>query len=179
MEVWKDIKGYEGVYQVSSFGRVRSLDHYASNGVSEILYKGVVLSQNKSLPYNTVRLRRKTYYVHRLVAEAFLPNKNNYIEVNHKDENKRNNNVQNLEWCDRKYNNNYGTAKERRALKTRGRTINNKPIEQYTAEGQLVKTYISALEASKETGIDNSSICKVAKGKLQSAGGFGWRWLCG
>ena len=118
-EIWKDILGYEGLYQVSSFGRVRSLDRYVEYSNGRIhLHKGKVLSLLKgeygyiqvSLYYN-----RKMYkkYVHRLVAEAFLLNPDNLPEVNHIDEDKSNNSVDNLEWCTAKYNNNYGTARIR------------------------------------------------------------------
>lgn len=179
MEIWKDIKGYEGIYQVSNCGQVRSLDHYASNGAADILYKGVILSQNKSLPYNTVRLRKKTHYVHRLVAEAFVLNESGCAEVNHKDENKRNNNADNLEWCSKQYNLNYGTARERSASKKRGVQINNKPIMQCTIKGEPMSVYDSASKASVATGVDNSTICKAANGKKKTAGGFCWRWLNG
>ena len=114
-EIWRPIEGYEGLYEVSSYGRVRSLDRYDNRNCFR---KGKVLSLLKgeygyiqvSLYYN-----RKMYkkYVHRLVAEAFLPNPDNLPEVNHKDEDKTNNNVDNLEWCGRKYNLSYGSRQER------------------------------------------------------------------
>ena len=114
-EIWRPIEGYEGLYEVSSYGRVRSLDRYDNRNCFR---KGKVLSPIKdkdgyiqvSLYYN-----RKMYkkYVHRIVAEAFLPNPDNLPEVNHKDEDKTNNNVTNLEWCDRKYNLSYGSRQER------------------------------------------------------------------
>ena len=117
-EEWKDIKGYEGLYQISSFGRVKSLN-YMHKSVSKYLSLAIMSSG-----YVYVLLykegKRKMYRVHRLVAEAFIPNPNNYKEVNHKDENKQNNRVDNLEWCTRNYNHNYGTLKERRSLKFKG-----------------------------------------------------------
>ena len=111
MEEWKDIKDYEGLYQVSSCGRVKSLN-YRHAGTEKILkqstdksgYKVVSLSQNNKM---------KAYKVHRLVATAFLDNPNDYKEINHIDECKYNNFVENLEWCTHKYNANYGTRKER------------------------------------------------------------------
>lgn len=119
METWVDIKGYEHKYQVSNMGRVRALD-YRMTGLSKLInirdnndYAEVALWKNSS---------RKLYRVHRLVAEAFIPNPNNLSQVNHKDENKKNNQVDNLEWCSQAYNNMYGTRLERikQSLNTAG-----------------------------------------------------------
>ena len=103
IEIWKDVKGYESLYQVSNLGRIRSIkngikikkQYERPNG-----YMQVCLCQNGKIT---------TYKTHRLVAEAFIPNINNLPEVNHKDENKINNCVDNLEWCTSSYNKNYGT----------------------------------------------------------------------
>lgn len=118
-EVWKDIKGYERLYQVSNFGRVRSLDRVLKNRWGNFCKKGVILTPLLfTKGYLGVRLydgygNGKTYRIHRLVAETFLPNPNNYPQVNHKDENKTNNRVENLEWCTLEYNINYGTRTTR------------------------------------------------------------------
>ena len=108
MEIWRDIKGYEGIYQISNKGRVKSL-HYG---------KEKILSPSKHSGYFFVRLfkkgeKPKEFDIHRLVAQAFLPNPDNLPIVNHKDENKLNNNVENLEWCNSEYNLNYGNRNER------------------------------------------------------------------
>lgn len=123
MEIWKDIEGYEGLYQVSNLGRVRSLDRYTKGkNNSKIFKKGKLLkiSQNQH-GYNIVQLwnKQKCFQtgVHRLVAQAFIPNPNNLPQVNHKDENKINNCVDNLEWCSAEYNTNYGTCIKRRSEK--------------------------------------------------------------
>lgn len=120
MEVWKDINGYEGYYQVSSYGRVKSLDCIKEiksphGGYMNKRFKGRVLSPNDNgNGYLSVQLfKGKRKYIHRLVANAFLDNPSNYKEINHKDRNTKNNDVKNLEWCTRKYNVNYDNAKIR------------------------------------------------------------------
>ncbi len=106
-EIWKDIEGYEGLYQVSNLGDVRSLKYAGGNKV-KILKQGNVNGYKRvSLHKNN---KQKNYFVHRLVAMTFIPNPNNLPLVNHKDENKTNNSVDNLEWCTQKYNINYGSA---------------------------------------------------------------------
>lgn len=110
-QIWKDISGYEGKYQVSNTGRVRSLNYKRTGKI-----KVMKLSTNK-LGYKIIMLSKngkcKTWQVHRLVAQAFLPNPNNYPIINHKDENPKNNTVWNLEWCSQEYNINYGTRNEK------------------------------------------------------------------
>ena len=108
MEIWKDIPGYEGLYEVSNKGRVRSF-HYGKERIMKLI--------SNSVGYYKISLFKgglyKRMYVHRLVAQAFIPNPDELKEVNHKDENPGNNSVDNLEWCDHKYNMKYGTARER------------------------------------------------------------------
>lgn len=102
VEVWKDIEGYEGLYQVSNMGRVKSL------------IKGIILKQwTDKDGYRQVGLLKKTFKVHRLVAKAFIENPDDLPLVNHKDENKANNNITNLEWCTNEYNLSYGTARKK------------------------------------------------------------------
>ena len=117
-EIWKDVKGYEGYYQVSNMGRVKSMRVLKTpkNGVK--CRKNAFLSTKTThdKQYVLVALCRdgekKQIQVHRLVAEAFIPNPHNYKEINHKDENKGNNVALNLEWCSRSYNVNYGSRIE-------------------------------------------------------------------
>ena len=120
MEIWKEIKGFEGYYEVSDLGRVRSVDRVIYDTVRkcERLLKGKILTiRDNGHGYKGVMLckKNKIYnrYVHRLVAEAFIPNPDDYDYVNHRDENKWNNSKDNLEWCDGTYNNNYGTRTKR------------------------------------------------------------------
>ena len=119
-EIWKSIQGYEGLYEVSNFGNVRSLDRVIRSKHNEKKQKkGRILTPfyEEKKGYYQVSLskdgKQKKQRIHRLVAVAFLENPFNYTDVNHKDEDKTNNNVDNLEWCTRKYNNNYGTKPER------------------------------------------------------------------
>lgn len=164
-EIWKDICGYEGIYQVSSFGNVKSV-----NRKKQILLK---LNKNKEGYYRvglSKNKKRKWFSVHKLVAMAFLENVENFPCINHKDENKLNNQVDNLEWCSYKYNNNYGMRKEKAAKSKQ------KSVSQYNKDGEFVKRYDSIISASQLTGISKCSICSCAKNKLKSAGGFLWEY---
>ena len=139
-EIWKDIKGYEGLYQVSNLGRIKSLPKWHRNNKNSGYWsKEIILKYGKDKDgYLQVMLtknkNRRQHKIHRLVAQTFIPNPNNYPVVNHKKEfEKQNNEVDNLEWCTVKYNTNYGTAIERRSSQYR------KTEYQYTLEGELIK----------------------------------------
>jgi hypothetical protein len=111
---------------------------------------------------------KKKFLVHRLVAQAFIENKNNFPHINHIDENIENNSVENLEWCTAKYNNCYGTGKFRRMLSS------GTPVEQRLINGQLLATYTTTTIAQEITGISRKEICACMRGDLQSAGGYIW-----
>lgn len=161
LERWKDIEGYEGLYQISSCGRVKSLKY----GKERILKPG----KNKQ-GYLFVCLSNKTIFlknrIHRLVAQSFIPNPCNLPEVNHKDEVKTNNYVSNLEWCTRKYNANYGTRNERIAKKRSKKIL---CVE-------TLKVYKTAYDAEGQTGIRQSSIWQCCNRKRKTAGGYHWRY---
>lgn len=132
MEEWRSIPGYEGLYEVSSYGRVRSLDRYVkySNGIMH-LHKGRILSTGKDKDgYFIVCLYKnkthKFYHIHRLVALTFIPNSDNFPCVNHKDEDKTNNRLDNLEWCNHKYNMNYNDVLKRRSQRMKENGIYEK-----------------------------------------------------
>ena len=116
--------------------------------------------------------------VHRLVAQAFIPNPNNYPQVNHKDEDPSNNNVSNLEWCDAQYNNAYGNRNKRCSLMQLNRADCSKPVLQYDKEGNFIKKYPSAQEAQRQTGVTRSCICRVCNNApmYYTAGGYVWKW---
>lgn len=164
-EVWKNIEGYEGLYQVSNFGRVKSLKFGKEKILKPLRIKCGYLQVNLSK-----NGKGKMCYVHRLVALAFIPNPNCLSEVNHKDENKENNRVDNLEWCNRTYNNNYGT---------RNKKIGEKkliPVLQYDKDGTFIREWKSMIDVENELGINNSNITQCCRGKLKSAGGFRWAY---
>lgn len=162
-EIWKPVIGYYGLYEVSNFGRVRSLDHYVKHGKGGLaLKKGKILRLNiGGSGYYQVSLSRdnkiKSYSVHRLVAEAFIPNPHNYPCVNHRNENKLDDRVENLEWCDHLYNVQYGTGIERQVSKR------SKPVLMFTQLGHLVREFKSVNQAARELGIWASYISDFCK----------------
>ena len=183
-EEWRDIVGAEGIYQVSNQGRVRSVDRIDANGMKR---NGIILAQkNNRNGYKTVSLyfNQRWYWpsVHRLVAEAFIPNPNNLPQVNHRDENKHNNSVENLEWCSAKYNTNYGLrgkkAGENISKANRGKPQPRlrKEIEQFDMDGNYITTYSSVGEAAKSIGKPSSYISACLIGKTKSCNGFIWRY---
>lgn len=179
-EIWKDKKDYEGLYQVSNWGRAKSLDRYIKGkGHSLQFKKGRILKPMKdNNGYLKVRLcngeKSKTFNLHRLVAEAFLPNPDNLPQVNHKDENKLNNSVDNLEWCDSRYNKNYGTRNKRISEKmTNGKL--SKPVLQYDLEGNFIKEWKSTMECGRN-GFSQSAVAACCLGKLKKYKNFIWKY---
>lgn len=178
-EEWRDIKGFEGLYQVSNMGRVKSMSRSvrANTCGVRILPEKILREGESNSGYMLVVLCKEGKHhnkmVHRLVAEAFIPNPQNYAEVNHKDENKLNNNLNNLEWCNRAYNVNYGTGVSRCA-KTKW-----KAVEMIDSDGCIIKHFCSALEAERQTKVSRKSISLVCLGKKREAGGYLWRFAYG
>lgn len=172
-EVWKDIDGFVGLYQISNHGRIKSFRESTKfYGQTEHLLSPTVTPNG----YETVTLYtgpsgRHKFLVHRLVAQAFIPNPNHYEAVNHKDENKRNNHVDNLEWCTLSYNNAYGTARIRQIL-TKGT-----PVQQLTLEGYPLAVYNSVHIASQITGTPKHGIKDCLSGKSQSSNGYIWKYI--
>ena len=174
-EVWKDIAGYEGLYQVSTLGRIKSCDRTIETSLNVRKYAGKIIRQQEHKGYLSVMLSntgiQERLPVHRLVAKAFIPNLNNLSEVNHKDENTKNNCVDNLEWCNRLYNANYGTALERMAKK---RSV---AVAQYDINGKYLNSYKSTREAARALGKNsNGNIANCLKGKVKTAYGYIWKY---
>lgn len=175
-EVWKDIQGYEGKYQVSNLGNVKSLN-WLNTGKEKLLNLGI----SKGKYYQVVLCKfgiNKTFWVHRLVATAFINNPDNLPQVNHIDENKLNNRVDNLEWCTNKYNSNYGTGIERmlKTKKLKNSKNAEKPVLQFTKDGKFVNEYPSIKEAERCTGINHGNIGACCKRRYKSASGFKWKY---
>lgn len=167
-EEWKPIPGYEGMYEISNWGRVKSYLYCNSQKTSE----RILVPEHTLNGYYRVTLckdrKEKRYMIHRLVAQAFVPNPSSLTQVNHKDEDKVNNYFENLEWCDQSYNNSYGTRLQRVFEKL------SKPIVQLDKKGNFLNEYKSIAEAARTTGISQSylSNCCNHKYKHNLARGF-------
>ena len=170
-EIWKDIPGYENLYQISNKGKIKSFYNYRRNGTN-------ILTPKIKKGYYQIGLRkngkRKWLSIHRLVAITFISNNNNFKCVNHKDENKLNNNVDNLEWCNHKYNNCYGTRIERVIKNNKSR----KEILQYDLDGNFIKEFISIAEAARSVKTSAGNIISCCKGnsKYNKVKGYIWRY---
>lgn len=157
-EIFKDIEGYEN-YQISNLGNVKSLGNDKTR-------KEKILKPAKNIKNNYLYVvlhkegKQKNYLVHRLVAQAFIENPNNLPEVNHRDEDKANNNVSNLEFCDRQYNIDYSNSKQVLCVETG-------------------KIYHSLSEVYRQLGFDQGNISKCCRGRLKTYKGFNWKYVFG
>ncbi len=177
-EEFKDIENYEGIYQISSYGRVYSVK------------RGKFLKPQSDKGYLQVRLYKnkkgKFYLIHRLVATAFIPNPLHLPQVNHINEIKTENHVENLEWCTASYNCNYGSRTARILSKTLAHPnwkksrekcgTPKKAVLQFTLNGEFVKEYPSTCEASRQTKINQGNISQCCNGKYKSCGGYLWKY---
>lgn len=185
-EIWKDIKNYEGLYQISNLGNVRSLDRKVNSIYGYRNIKGKILKPlETNSGYYRVDLKKeqKNNYVliHRLVAETFIPNPNNLPNINHKDNNPKNNSITNLEWCTQSYNikysYKYGNSKPTRGCFKKGNKPHNlKSINQLTLDGKFIKNFSSIKEAALSTKILRTSINNCLRNFSKTAGGFKWEY---
>lgn len=194
-EIWKDVVGYEGLYQVSNLGRVMNIrkNKLASLVLNTNGYYRVNVSKNKTW---------KLMYVHRLVAEAFVEKIEGKTQIDHIDGDRMNNRATNLRWCTQKENANFPIAKERRSESHKGKVgilnpmygkkrpievVNkmahsmalkyNMPVIQYTKDGKFVKEWICAAVAEKYIGVNQNHIRDCCRGKVKSAGGYIWKFI--
>lgn len=165
-EIWKDIVGYEGKYQVSNLGRVKSLN-YGRTGKEKVLkYE----DNNGYLRVNLCKnCKVKHYRIHRLVAQAFIPNPDNLPVINHKNEIKTDNRVQNLEWCTSQYNSTYNNQHIKRGIKLKKKRACYK-------NGILIKVYDSGIDTEKD-GFSLSHVSRCCQGKRNSHKGFQWKYI--
>lgn len=171
-EIWKDIQGYKGLYQVSNLGRIKSLNRV--DGSNHRIYEKI-LKLKKRKNYLGVDLHQngelRTYSVHRLVAQAFIPNPENKPQVNHIDEDKENNQVDNLEWCTVLYNNTYGTRMERQILSK------NTPIYGFTNKPYYRKIWFPSISKAKDfIDGDQTGISHVLRGRYKTHKGWSFKY---
>ena len=177
MEEWRAVVGYEGLYQVSNLGRVMSLERY--DRAKKFWPRRIRVLSHDSDGYLVVCLykdgAKKTCKVHRLVAQAFIDNPNNYPEVNHIDENKKNNCVENLEWATAKENTNYGTARARKSAKQKN-NVHPCPVIQKTLDGMEVARYASCSDIPRLTKFKRTGVVECLRGRIQTAYGYKWEY---
>lgn len=176
-EIWKDIKGYEGLYQVSNMGRVKAIN-------KEKTLK-LIKCTNGYLKIGLYKNRKpKTFLVHRLVAQAFIDNTKKYPCVNHKDENKTNNYANNLEWCSIKQNNSYGNRSNKAIKNTdykkiaeKNKKVQGRSVLQIDKDtDEIINTFHSIAEAERKFSTAQGNICRCCNGKYKIAYGYKWRY---
>ena len=163
MEIWEDIKGYKGLYQISNLGRIKCI----RNKEKPFIMHPPADSDGYYRLKLTKNGKFKSYKVHRLVAQHFIPNPYNLPQVNHIDENKANNRMSNLEWCDHLYNSNYSKYKR----------VGINVKKHMVCCIETGKIYSSMAEAEKNTGAISSHISAVCKGTRITAGGYHWKYV--
>lgn len=175
IDEWRDVVGFEGLYLVSSRGEIKSVERRKSNnGGTQFVNERVrVLTPDKDGYLKVCLSKNGRHYVksvHRLVAEAFIPNPYDLPVINHINEDKQDNRVENLEWCTVQYNTMHGTGRIRTAMK-QGRAV-----VQLNMDGNVIDEFYSMGVASKTTGIPQPNIFKVCNGERNTAGGYKWRY---
>ena len=190
-EIWKTIPGYKGCYEISNYGRIKSLDRYvtykstrAKSGQITVFKPGQLISpryMNKRkyflVTLFNARSIRKDHQLHRLVAITFIPNPRHLPCVNHKDENPENNYVNNLEWCTYKYNTNYGSSLQKRSLKQRITQPACKRIAQIDLSGSIYRVFYSQNEAARCCNVSAASIIRVCREKIIHTDGMCFKYI--
>ena len=183
-EIWRDIPGFEGKYQASTMGNIRSVSRYVVDRLGYRFIKGrelkICVAKTGYNHYYQSRVALgfgNTKIVSRLIASTFIPNPKNLPEVNHKDENPQNNQVTNLEWCDGPYNKNYGTRNERIGEKLKNHKSTSIPVVQLTLDGVEIKHWPSIKEIERVLGFNNTAIGRCCRGGRPTAYGYKWKFL--
>jgi len=179
-EVWKDIPNYEGLYQVSNLGRVKSLPRKTNNQYCN----GLIMKAHNSYGYLKLQLKKnnnyKWFFIHRLVAQAFLNNYSDALQVNHKNGIKNDNKVENLEMVTASQNqlHSYRILKNIPSMKNRfgEEHVRAVKINQYTKQMKHIAAWNSIIDASKKLNINASCICNVLKRRRKTAGGYVWEY---
>lgn len=185
-ELWQDIQGYEGFYMISNLGNIRSLARTTNTRIiGDFMRKEKILKYGVTDGYKKVSLTRdgktRNFLIHRLIAIHFIPNPNNYPCINHKNSDRQDNRIENLEWCTYSHNNSHAhqfgfQVHNKPGLGKLGAdSWNAKPVIQFDLDWNLVKEWSCAAEASRETGIDYKLISLNCNGKCKSAKGFRWK----
>lgn len=178
-EVWKDIKGYEGLYQVSNFGRIKSLPKIKKTPTTTFMTNERIIYPRICKGYLRIGLNKlghtKQFFVHCLVASAFIGEANG-LTVNHKDENKLNNFAENLEYMTLADNIRYGGGIKRSALSRTDNPLICTPVNQYTIDGKFIKRYLSIKQAKLENQFYKENISLCCKHKRNQSNGFIWRY---
>lgn len=187
-EVWKDVVGTDGSYSVSNFGRVKSNERMCRTWITKLgtssqrIVKPKIRRQHVVMFYYKVNISypdgKRLVNVHRLVAEAFLPNPDKLPCINHKDEDKLNNCVDNLEWCSYIHNNNYGTRNARISKKQRNNPLFSKRVAQFDMQGNLIKEWDSICDAGR-AGYDRKGISRCCRNMptYNTSGGYKWKFI--
>ena len=174
-EIWKDIPEYEGIYQINNFGIVKRIERKSKYRKNVKIKEKIIKEYIGTWGYKMVSLyknnHQKTEFVHRLIAKTFIQNPNNYPVINHKDGNKLNNNINNLEWCTVSHNN-----KEAYRIGIKKPRVNAKKILQLTKDNKIIKEWNSASEVQKKLGYSQGNICEVCNGRRNSANGYVWKY---
>lgn len=172
MEIWKDVPGYSGTYQVSNLGRIRNLNWHNSNKT-----KILNLKPDKD-GYVRLRIKReKTFKIHRLVAMAFIPNPSNFPYINHKNEIKDDNRAENLEWCTAQYNILYNGNSKRIGDKLRNGPCSKRVAMLEIGTGEILRVFPSTAEIQRQLGFDRSNINKCCRKERKNSNGYEWKYI--
>jgi hypothetical protein len=183
-EEWRDVIGFEGRYKISSFGRCISLSRVCedNNRVSKYTAQRLIsftMAANNYLQYRLWKENKEYHrFAHRLVAESFLPNPNNYSEVDHIDTNKTNNHVSNLRWASRSMNQLNPISRKKNSDAKKGKYFGTtKPVVRINPKDPTdIKFYVSASETRRADGFNHTKVCAVCRGERKLHGGYFWMW---